>query len=439
MRDLYLLGIMLLYLGLGVRAPFVFGLGYIWTDYFSPQRVAFGFMSNVPASLIMALAAFVGYLFTRPEKRPQLTSGFWLLLVLAAWVTLTTTWSEVPSSAWATWNWSFKSVMFAAFLPYLFRTRVHLEAMLLTIAFGLSGTLMAFGAKTLLSGGHYNSEHALVGGNAGFAEGSTLACMAVAVVPIFLHMHRHSVIIKNRQISFCLFYGLSAASVITAVGTFERTGLVALAVLAVSMWWGARRKILLAGFFAVAVAGAGYLLSDQWYARMNTIQNYQTDVSAMTRLVVWRWCFDYAVDHPWGGGFNVWETSHISIPVGPDKFEEQTGRAPHSMYMQVLSEQGFAGELIFGAIILMFFINARRVYRRTKNDQRLDWANSLSKTIMISGAVYCAGGTFVGIAFQPYLYDLVAAGVILDTCIAGSGAGERDPSGSIKPLSPRAA
>lgn len=437
MRDLFLLEIMLLYLWFGLRAPFVFGLGYIWTDYFNPQHVAFSFMSSVPASLIMALAAFTGYMVTPRKHKPQWVSGIWLLLVFAAWVTLTTIWSAVPSSAWETWDWSFKTLLFAAFLPFLFKTRVQLEAMLLTIGIGLGGTLMAFGAKTLLGGGRYGAQIALIGGNSGFAEQGLLACVAVAVIPIFIYMSRYSVIIKNRLVSFVLFYGFSAAAVLTAVGTFERTGLVAMAALALVAWWNAKRKVLLAVVFGAAILSSGYLLSDKWFARMGTIHDYQSDISAMTRLAVWDWCWNYAVEHPWGGGFNVYQTSRIQIPVGDSgKVEEQTGRAPHSMYFQIISEQGFLGAIIFGVIVFAFFVNGRRVYRRTKDDKNLEWANALSRTLMISGFVYLAGGAFQSVAFQPFFYDLIAAGVILNQCAARIGATEREPARSIEPLSP---
>ena len=427
---------MLYYLWLGSRAPFIFALGYIWTDYFNPQHVAFSFMSNIPGSLIMALAALAGYFFTPGMKRPEWVPGIWLLLLLAVWITLTTIWSEVPSSAWATWDWSVKTLCFAAFVPFLFKTRVQLEAMLLTVAFGVSGSLIAFGAKTLLGGGRYGAEIALVGGNSGLAEQGLLSCVAIAVIPLFIYMHQHSLIIRNRRVSFTLFYGLSAAAIVTAIGTFERTGLVAMSALAILFWWNSKRKILLAALFAAGIVGAGYFVGNVWLARMSTIHSYQSDVSAMTRLAVWSWCWDYAVDHPWGGGFEVYQTNHIAIPLeGNDKQEEQSARAPHSMYMQLLSEQGFPGLAIFGAIIFTFFVNGNRIYRKTKGQKDLEWANALSRTIRISGFVYLCGGAFQGIAFQPLLYDLIAAGVILNQCIAQATRGEPKGRGKPAPIS----
>ncbi|HEX3653480.1 MAG TPA: putative O-glycosylation ligase, exosortase A system-associated [Rhizomicrobium sp.] len=418
MRDIFLLLVALAYAFGGTTAPFVFGLGYLWTDYFNPQLVAYSFMRIVPVSLLMALSAALAYLLS--TKQPtKIVPGIWLLIVWAAWITLTTTWAEVPEDAWPTWDWSFKTVCFAAFLPFLFKSRVQLEAMLLTIAIGVSGSLLAYSIKTLVSGGRYGASLSLIGGNSGLGEEATLACVAIAIIPILLHYHRHSLLIKNRFVSLGLFYGLSAAAVVAALGTFERTGLIALIVFAVLQWWNTRRKLSIGVAYILLLSMSGYLLSDSWFARMETIQHPQGDVSAMGRLAVWAWDIDYAMSHPWGGGFNVFEINHISIPIqnsptAAPKMVEQSARAPHSIYFQVLSEHGIVGALIFAVILTAFFANVRRIRRKAGSDHELDWASSLARSLSASGIIYLCGGAFTGIAFQPFLYDLIAAGVILN-------------------------
>src|SRR5256885_4616587 len=145
MRDLFILSVTFALFALGFRAPFVFGLGYIWTDYFTPQKLGFAFLSNIPFSLLFALAAGIGYLVVPKREQQRFVPTLWLLVVWAVWVTMTTLWAEVPAEAWSKWDWAFKTICFAAFIPFLFRTRVQLEAMLLTIALAVGATLFAFG------------------------------------------------------------------------------------------------------------------------------------------------------------------------------------------------------------------------------------------------------------------------------------------------------
>ncbi len=45
---------------------------------------------------------------------------------------------------------------------------------------------------------------------------------------------------------------------------------------------------------------------------MNTIQGYQADESASTRIAVWGWTWNYVQDHPAGGGFAAYLQNHIT-------------------------------------------------------------------------------------------------------------------------------
>jgi probable O-glycosylation ligase (exosortase A-associated) len=394
----------------------------------NPQHAAYSFLTVVPLSLVLGASALFGYLFLAPkENRPRMGLALWLFVLWALWVTLTTIWAQVPQYAWEKWDWAFKTICFAAFLPFLFKTRVHLEAMLLTLVLSLSATTLAGAVKTLVTGGGYHLNLGLVRGNSGLAEGSTLACLAVASVPIFLYMHNYSQFFKNRRFSFCLFYGLSAASVLVSVGTFERTALIALAVLAIVLFpsLSLKHKYLYAIALGIVVLTSGYFLSDRWMSRMQTIQNYQTDDSAMVRIKVWLWTLDYVGSHPLGGGFDVYRINRITLPgpntgltsMGSVDTREQEGRAFHSSWFEVLGEQGMPGMAIFIAMIVTFYSRAFVIRRRTKGDDNLKWANSLSRYMMMSVTIYLAAGSFIGVAFQPFLYDLIAAGIVLGECV----------------------
>lgn len=432
MRDLFLFAVFLSYLALGLRAPFVLGLGYIWVDFFNPQRMAFSWLATVPVSLLMGIAALLGFLFQSSKRDlPRFGTISVLVLSFALWVTLTTLWAEVPAAAWEKWDWAFKTICFSAFLPFLFRTRIQLEAMLLTVALSLGGAFLAAAAKTAVGGGGYNLSLGIIQGNAGIAESGALACLGAAVIPILTYMHRSALFIKNKLLSFCVFYFLIVAAIMTVVGTFERTGLVSLAALAFLTFPSVKRKALYVTAIVFGVAVSGYFLSEKWLDRMSTIQNYQSDLSAMVRIKVWEWTIDYAIDHPLGGGFEVYRINQIEVPVkraaqmtadgkflpARDAVQRQSARAFHSMYFEVLGEQGFVGFAIFGALIISFYSMCLRIYRRTKFEESLQWAHALARCLLISVTVYLVGGTFEGIAFQPFLYDFIAAGVILNECV----------------------
>lgn len=61
LRSLWLLGIYLMFLGIGTTAPFVLVLGYVWVDTFRPQQVAYLFLNQIPVALIMGACAVAAY------------------------------------------------------------------------------------------------------------------------------------------------------------------------------------------------------------------------------------------------------------------------------------------------------------------------------------------------------------------------------------------
>src|SRR6266702_8001813 len=127
-HSLYITLIFASFLVGGVVAPFVFALGYLWVDTFNPQFVAYSLLTSVPVSLIMAVGAICSYALLDWRSLPRLTLATLLTVMLAFWVTLTTTWAVSPIAAWEKWDWAFKTIVFSALLPLFFRSRVQIDA-----------------------------------------------------------------------------------------------------------------------------------------------------------------------------------------------------------------------------------------------------------------------------------------------------------------------
>jgi hypothetical protein len=60
-RDLFLIGFLTALLLAGFRRPFLFVCAYIYVDIVSPQRLSYYLLSSVPLSLIVFVAAFIGW------------------------------------------------------------------------------------------------------------------------------------------------------------------------------------------------------------------------------------------------------------------------------------------------------------------------------------------------------------------------------------------
>ncbi len=407
MRDLFFLGMYMMFLVAGAVAPFVFVLGYVWVDYFTPQAIAYSFMRSIPLSEIMAIATFAGFLLGPRQRDIRINGGFWLLLAFALWVTLTTFWAEVGNAAWQNWDWGFKTICFAAFMPFLIRTRTHIEAVVLVIVISILGNTLPFATKVVLSGGGYGRTLGLLEGNSLLAEGGTLSSTAVATVPLLLYLYKQNRFFPAGLVAKGVFGVAIGAAIITAIGTVERTGLVVLGVLALLVWWNSKRKIgALVIVAMVALIIAYFIIDASWKDRMHTIVDYQQDESDMRRIAVWMWTLNYVASHPFGGGFLVYQKDYFILNIAgqPQVF---SAIAFHNIFFEVLGEHGIVGAALYCLIILMSFVYARRAKKAAaKQPEELQWMGDLAGSLQAALLIYLCGGMFQSMAFQPFVYYL---------------------------------
>ena len=423
LRSLWLSMVYAVFLCGGLVAPFVVGLGYVWIDTFTPQKIAYSILTEIPVSLIMAVAAVSAYLLFDRRNPPRPTLIMILILLMGAWVTFTTIECAVaPEFAWPKWNWAIKTIGFAAFMPFMFRSRVQIESFLQVYVFSSAIQIVPYGAKTLLGGGSYHANLGLLAGNSGLAEGSTLATVAIMSVPIVLWLRRHTLILGSRKtgghkLAGLIYLGMAAAACLASVGTIERTGLIAMVVMFFGLWLRSRHKLRYAGLAAAALAVLlVYVVqpNSRWAERMATMAHYSQDTSAYGRILVWKWTLDFVQSHPFGGGFNAYVMSIITFPAEDGQVPVVVhGRAFHNMYFEMLGEHGWVGLGLFVALLAAAAMTLLRVARICRTIPDLEWCRDLAFALLTSEAVVAVAGCFIGIAFQPEVYYLFALATML--------------------------
>jgi probable O-glycosylation ligase (exosortase A-associated) len=423
LRSLWLCGVYGLFLCSGLVAPFVLGLGYVWVDTFAPQQVSYSILTAVPVSAIMAVAAIGAYLLMDRRAPPRPTLIMVLLVLTAIWVTYTTIACAVsPESAWPKWNWAIKTIGFSAFMPFLFRSRVQIEAFLQIYIFSAAGQIIPYGAKTLLSGGSYHANLGLLSGNSGLAEGSALATVAIMGVPVMLWLRRHGIILPRLKIVGLMYLGLAIAAVSTSVGTYERTGLVALAVVAGGLWLQSRHKLRYAAYAgAVAMVLSLYVIrpNSEWAQRMSTITDYNQESSSLGRILVWKWTLEFVQTHPLGGGFNAYVVDTITYPGenGTPPLVAR-GKAFHNMYFEMLGEHGWPGLGLLLALLGGSAVALVRAIRDCRNLADMEWCADLAKALLIAESIVAVCGNFIGIAFQPEVYYIFSLSTMVACHVA---------------------
>ncbi|MBX9882628.1 MAG: putative O-glycosylation ligase, exosortase A system-associated [Sphingomonas sp.] len=430
MRDLAFIAFLGALFGLGFRRPFLFVLTYVYIDIVSPQRLTYLLLNSVPISLIAVALAVGSWLLFDDKRDVRLAPRQGLILLLLIYCGATTLTADFPVDAVGKWEWVWKALAFAIFLPLTLRTKLRIEALLLFMILSASSIVIVGGIKTLASGGGYGELNLMVSNNSGLYEGSIISTVAICIIPLILWFARHGTIFKPdwRVKIFC--YALVFACLLIPVGTSARTGLLCIGLLALLMLRDAKRRFLYLALMAAAPVVAYPFLPPSFLARMDTIRTYKGDSSASTRVAVWQWTIDYAKSHPFGGGFEAYRGNHVRydiIVVEGDKnnqvikraLEVDKSRAYHSSYFEMLGEQGYPGLALWLLLNLIGVVRMEVLrWRYLRGAEETLWAGQLASGLQMAHLIYLLGGAFVGIAFQPFVYMLIGAQIGLDTYLA---------------------
>lgn len=430
MRDLFFVGFLAGLLALGFKRPFLFVLAYAYVDIVAPQRLSYYLLSGPGLVMFVAIAAMGSWLLFDRKQGLKVTGRQALMILLLLYAGYTTYAADLPLDAAFKWDWVWKAMLFAIFLPWTLRTRLRIEAYLLFMILSAATIIIVGGIKTLMSGGGYGALRLLVDSNSGLYESSTIAMVAIAIVPLILWLSKHGTVYPRDWRVRLFAGGLVFACLLIPVGTEARTGLVCIGVLAMLMLRETKRRFLYAGLVAIACAVAVPLLPDSFTDRMGTIKGYQADSSASTRIAVWRWTWDYVQDNPMGGGFEAYRQNRIQVQTVSsegdattrsvaERVHEDEARAYHSSYFEMLGEQGFPGLFLFlliHGIGLVRMEVLRRRWRRAEEEDKA-WISPLATALQSFQIIYLVGSLFVGIAFQPFVWMVISVQIGFDVYV----------------------
>jgi len=413
MLDLGLASFFAGLMALGLRRPFIWVLAYIYVDILS-------LLASIPVSLIAFLAAFGGWIFIDNKSNMRFTFRQALIVMLIAYCGLTTLTADFPDAAAAKWSWVWKALVFAAFLPLTLRTRLRIEATALFMALSAGAIIICGGIKSVMGGGGYGMLKLFINDNTGLYEGSTLSTVAIATIPLIVWLARYGTIFPKGKLVTLFAASLIFACLLIPVGTQTRTGLLCIGVVGVLSLRTVKRRFLYVAVVSLAVVAAIPFLPDSYTKRMNTIENHKSDESASTRVAVWKWTFDYAKDHPFGGGFDAFRSNQLTVEMESveddgsvasvdENVTKDQARAYHSAYFEMLGEQGWPGLvmwLLLQGLGLVQLENIRRRLRRSTDPRDIS-DMALANALQQGQVVYLVGALFVGIAYQPFIYMLI--------------------------------
>ena len=396
MRDLLVTGIVFGLLPFIFKRPWVGILLWSWLGYMNPHRQAWGFAYNFNFALVVAVVTLLAFLFSKEKKEMLWTRETVLLLIFIGWMLTTTFFAFYPDYAWVQWNkvWKIQLMVFLTVMMIKDRQQLHWMIWVIALSLGFYG--VKGGIFTIAHGGTFRVQGpagTFIGGN------NELALALVMTIPLIRYLHLQA----TQQ---WVRLGLASAMVLTgvaAIGSQSRGALLAMLCMGVFLWLKSRSKIFTGIYMALAVVIMSMVMPQEWYDRMNTIQDYQNDQSAMGRINAWHTAFNVARDRITGGGFEMFQGPTFR-QYAPDPWNVHD---VHSIYFEVMGEHGFIGFALFVLLGIFAWLRARSVIQHAKNHPDRKWAADLVAMIQVSLIGYATGGSFLGMAYFDLTYHLL--------------------------------
>lgn len=403
MRDLFVTMVVFGSLPLILTRPYVGILMWSWIGYMNPHRLSWGFATEFPFAQIIALTTLAAMLFMREEKRIPWTRETVVLLIFILWMCVTTVFAFHPEPARDELIKILKIELMTFVTLMLMKDRFRIDLLVWIIALSLGFYGVKGGVFTITSGGSYHvmgPPNTFIGGN------NEIGLALIMTVPLMRYLHLQAT-------KYWVKWGLMLAIGLTFVailGTQSRGALVGLVAMATMLLWKTRKRFLLL-FLMAPVLFAGYqFMPESWHDRMQTIETYQQDQSAMGRINAWEFAFNLAKDRPLIGGGNEAFTADLFARYAP---HPQDVHDAHSIYFEVLGEHGYVGLVLF--LLLGFFAwrTCTLVARQARPHPDGQWMADLASMLQVSLVGYATSGAFLGLAYFDLYYHLIALVILV--------------------------
>ncbi len=400
MRDILIL---VLLVGAGLwtlRQPWVGIITWTVVSLGSPH-MTFGYAAaGWPVATGIAACTLLGLLYTKEKQNPLLGAPVWWLLAFTVWISVVLPFSFNYEPSEMLWIRSMKIFLMTFVALAMLTDRKKLEVFIWANALSIAYYGVKGGVFTIATGGNYR-----VWGPGGFIEGNNeIALAVITVIPLLRYLQTR----VASKVGKLAFTGAIALCAIMALGTYSRGALLGLASMAAFFWAKGRNKlswgVLLVSMGLVALS----LMPEEWWRRMDTIQTYQSDGSAMGRINAWWAAYNVAMANFFGGGFMIWTPDVFAryAPVADDV------HAAHSIYFQVLGEQGFVGLFLFLGIGASTWLTVRKLTRLGRLHTELQWAADLGQMIFVSMVAYGVTGAFLSLAYFDLPYNVMVMAVV---------------------------
>jgi probable O-glycosylation ligase (exosortase A-associated) len=383
--------------------------------------MAYGFAYSMPYAQVTAIVLLLATFFTKQKQALPLNSITLPWILFISFMGVTTLFAFYPDYALIQCIKVVK-IQLIVFLTMLLITDFEkLKQLIWVIVFSIGYFSVKGGVFTLLTGGGYR----VWGPPESFIEDNNgLAIAVLMIIPLMIFLRQTS---DKRWVKHGLTFAI-ITSLFTVVGSQSRGALLAIIAVGGFYWLKTEGKIVSGFFIAILAIVIMAFMPESWYTRMDTINTYEEDASAMGRLNAWEYAYNAANHNILGMGFESW--SEITFAMyAPDPLDVH---AAHSIYFTVLADHGWLGLSMFLSIFFMTWRTLSEVVKNTKELGDLRDINLLARMLQVGLIAYMVGGAFLSLSYFDLPWHLISFVVLIEKYLNQSLANNADSQKTAK-------
>jgi probable O-glycosylation ligase (exosortase A-associated) len=306
------------------------------------------------------------------------------MILLWADFALTTLTAVYPEEALGRLEFVSKVLLMTFMALFIIDDRRKFEYFMLVLGLSVAAIAVKGGVWGIITGAKY-----MLWGPRGsmIADNNDVALALNMVTPLvfaFTKIYKQ----KWLQIAFYVVFGLTVFSIIL---TQSRGGFVGLLAIAGIMMLKSRGKIFIIPALLILGPVFFFMLPEHYKTRMQTLENYETDLSALGRINAWKFSLNLSLERPLiGGGFECF-TPEMFLKYAPDPLDYH---AAHSNYFLVLGEHGYPGLLLFLALMIATLLKLRRLETISAKLPEMQWINVYAVALQSGIIGYAISGAF---------------------------------------------
>lgn len=388
------------------KRPAIGVLVFTWLSLMNPHRLTYGAAFDFPFAAVIAGFTTLCVFISKQPKRLPMRPVTVTLILFAVWMSVTSLFALEPLLVWREWDRVMKTLLMIFISIAALNTEKDLKRFVVVVALSLGIFGLKGGLFTVLSGGNFR-----VYGPSGsyIEENNSMALALVTVLPLIWYLRS---LVTNKYLVAAVI-AVVAFTAFAAMGSYSRGALVGGAAMLFFLWLHSAKKLQTALILIVLGVAIAAVMPSQWFARMDTINEYKEDGSAMGRINAWRFAINVASDNLFGGGYNVFSARMFAI-YAPNP---QDYHVAHSIYFQVLGDHGFIGLAMFITLLLLTWRCGSRIVKQCKDNAEMKWAADLARMCQVSLIGYAVSGAFLSLAYFDLYYDIIVILVVLEKIV----------------------